>query len=50
MTFRTWCYEKWQEHREERFLWEGQYPRSTGQEYFAQYKWWLRREYRAHES
>ena len=47
MKFRHWCYEKWQEHKEELFLWEGFYPTATGQDYFNKYKWWLKREYRA---
>lgn len=47
MNFRNWCQEKWYEHQEELFQWEGFYPTATAQEYFAKYKWWLRREYRA---
>ena len=47
MNFRSWCYEKWQEHQEELFQWEGFYPTATSAEYFGKYRWWLRREYRA---
>jgi hypothetical protein len=47
MKFRHWCWEKWQEHRDEVRSWEGFYPTATGQEYFNKYKWWLRREYQA---
>ena len=47
MNFRHWCYEKWQDHQEEVFQWEGSYPTATGQEYFIKYRWWLKREFRA---
>lgn len=47
MNFRLWCQEKWYEHQEELFNWEGFYPTATAREYFAKYKWWLRREFRA---
>jgi|TARA_B110000503_G_C6962079_1_gene335529 hypothetical protein len=47
MNFRNWCYEKWQEHKEEVCQWEGRYPIATGQEYFAKYRWWLKRQFLA---
>ena len=50
MTFRQWCQEKWYEHQEEILSWEGFYPTATAQEYFAKYKWWLRREFRVQKS
>jgi hypothetical protein len=43
-SFRTWLQELWRDNCEENDGW-GQ-PRLTLQEYFAKYKWWLRREYR----
>ena len=43
--FRTWCREKWYEHVEEARVWEGVEPTGTQQEYFAKYKYWLKREY-----
>ena len=44
MTFRTWLQNLWYENCEERMNW-GNDKLSLG-EYFQQYKWWLRREYR----
>ena len=42
--FRTWLQELWRANCDEH---DGyQEPRYTLQEYFAKYKWWLRREYR----
>ena len=46
MNFRQWAREKWYEHVEESRVWEGVEPTGTAQEYFAKYKYWLRREYR----
>ena len=43
--FRTWCREKWYEHGEELTSYGMQLP-YTSQEYFAKYKFWLKREYR----
>jgi hypothetical protein len=42
--FRTWLDEQWRQNCDEHDGWgQGRY---TLAEYFAQYKWWLRREYR----
>lgn len=46
--FRNWLNELWLENSEERLGW-GIKPQSL-KEYFAQYKWWLRREYRYQKS
>jgi len=46
--FRNWLQELWFENNEERLEWHLQ-PH-TLKEYFAQYKWWLRREYRFQKS
>jgi hypothetical protein len=43
-SFRLWLSELWRENCEEHDLWKQ--PRYSLQEYFARYKWWLRREYR----
>jgi len=44
MNFRTWCREKWFEHKDE--LLEYNIPlERTSAEYFQQYKYWLKREY-----
>lgn len=45
MTFRHWVQEKWYEHVEECLAWQGLEPSATPQEYFARYKYWLKREY-----
>ena len=44
MTFRTWLQNLWYENCEERMNWGS--DKLTLSEYFRQYKWWLRREYR----
>jgi len=46
MSFRQWCNEKWYEHVDESIVWNGYEPTSTAQEYFAKYKYWLKREYK----
>jgi hypothetical protein len=43
-SFRQWLAELWRENCDEHDGW-GE-PRYTLQEYFARYKWWLKREYR----
>ncbi len=45
MNFRTWCMEKWFEHRDESIAWNGFETSATQQEYFNKYKYWLKREY-----
>lgn len=42
--FRLWVQNIWYENCQEHFAWRE--PGFTLQEYFQQYKWWLRREYR----
>ena len=44
-SFRMWCQEKWFEHKDELESY-GQALDHTAQQYFTQYKFWLRREYR----
>jgi hypothetical protein len=44
MTFRSWCQEKWYEHQEELSTYRQPLP-YTAREYFAMYRWWLKREY-----
>lgn len=46
MSFSRWLLEIWAEHIDEVLVWEKKIPEYTAQEYFAKYKWWLRREYR----
>ena len=45
MTFRAWCQEKWYEHCTELESY-GQRVSYNSKEYFAKYKYWLKREYR----
>ena len=45
MTFRAWLQEMWFQHQTEREDW-GQPVNYNLQEYFAKYKYWLKREYR----
>jgi hypothetical protein len=42
--FRFWCREKWHEHLAELEGYQMPVPYS-GAEYFAKYKYWLKREY-----
>ena len=44
MTFRQWLHEMWLENCDERGAWH--MDKITVQQYFQQYRWWLRREYR----
>jgi len=44
MDFKTWCREKWYEHIDELDAYKQ--PLKYGpKEYFAMYKWWLKREF-----
>ncbi len=43
-SFRDWLKDLWYENREERAAWGN--PTLSLKDYFNQYKWWLRREYR----
>ena len=45
MNFRNWCQQKWFEHVDELESYRQPLP-YTSQEYFAKYKFWLKREYR----
>ena len=42
MTFRVWCNEMWYNQVER---WTSKVPEYTAEEYFARYKWFLKREY-----
>jgi len=42
--FRTWVRELWYENCEEHF--QSDIPRYTHEEYFNNFKWWLKREFR----
>lgn len=45
MKFRNWCREKWYQHMDEYDSYNQPVPH-TAKEYFAMYKYWLKREYR----
>jgi hypothetical protein len=46
MTFRAWLQEMWYAHLDELMGLAQPLPKYTLQEYFAKYKYWLKREYR----
>ena len=46
MTFRTWLQNTWYAHLDELLAMGQTLPKYTLQEYFARYKYWLKREYR----
>lgn len=46
VAFRYWLQEKWYEHLDELEAWGKVVPDYQIREYFAKYRWWLRREYR----
>lgn len=43
--FRAWVHQTWVQNCEERMMYDGG-PKLNVSEYFNQFKWWLRREYR----
>jgi hypothetical protein len=46
MTFRMWLQEKWYEHLDEIMTLGLPPPKYALQQYFNEYKYWLKREYR----
>jgi hypothetical protein len=46
MKFRVWCQEKWYDHCCEFEAWFRRKPEYSSKEYFAKYKYWLKRQYR----
>ena len=46
MTFRQWIQEMWYQHCSEFEGWFNRQPEYGMKEYFARYKYWLKREYR----
>ena len=46
MTFRRWLQQRWYAHCLEIEEWTGRMPTYPMSEYFAKYKYWLKREYR----
>jgi len=45
MTFRVWCNEMWFNHCDEIETYTGKRPDYKAKDYFAKYKWFLKREY-----
>lgn len=45
MSFRSWCDQMWFEHRDEVEAYTGKLPDYKSKDYFAKYKWFLKREY-----
>ena len=48
MTFRRWLQEMWYNHLDELMGMGQSLPKYTLQEYFAKYKYWLKREFKHH--
>ncbi len=46
MTFRNWVRQMWHEHISEFEAWFHKMHEYDSKEYFAKYKYWLKREYR----
>lgn len=44
--FKNWVRNIWYEHKEEVYEWTGRDPDYAMQEYFAKYKYWLKREFK----
>ena len=44
--FRTFMYEKWQEHQEEILAWTSRFPEYDQRYYFIKHRWMLKRMYR----
>jgi len=44
-TFRHWCNEMWFNHCDEVETYTGKRPDYKAKDYFAKYKWFLKREY-----
>lgn len=44
--FKNWVRNIWYEHKEEVYEWTGKDPGYAMQEYFAKYKYWLKREFK----
>jgi len=44
--FRTYCYEKWYEYKEEVREWEKRVVEGPPEEYFRKYKWFLKAKYK----
>lgn len=50
MGFKQFCYDMWLAHKDEVFEWEKRLPDYNCQEYFARYKWMLKKMFKEQES
>ena len=41
--FRSWCSEKWMEHKDELFQWENRFPEYDSTYYFRKHRWMLKK-------
>ena len=41
--FRSWCNEKWMEHKDELFQWENKFPEYDSTYYFRKHRWMLKK-------
>jgi hypothetical protein len=46
-SFRTYCYDKWYEYKDEVLAWERKPVEGRPEEYFKKYKWFLKAKYKA---
>ena len=44
--FRNWLEQKWYEHKDEVFAWEHRQSEETPEQYFNQYRWYLKALYK----
>ena len=44
--FRSWCNEKWYEHKDELWDWEQKFPEYDSTYYFQKHRWMLKRMYK----
>ena len=41
--FRSWCTEKWMEHKDEVYIWEKKFPEYDSTYYFRKHRWMLKK-------
>jgi hypothetical protein len=41
--FRSWCNEKWMEHKDEVYIWEQKFPEYDSTYYFRKHRWMLKK-------
>lgn len=46
--FRSFCWEKWYEHKDELLIWEKKFPEYDSTYYFRKHRWLLKRMFKEH--